>query len=195
MPARVVEFPAQSNNQATTMRQLLRLFAFAFIVLLTACTTAPTKDIKVDAEADPKASFSGFKTYAWLASAQIVFDPEGQWEPRNVDIDAEVQSMINSELQKRGIAKVNTNPDMLVAYAAGVDMTTLGLKENPETGEKLLENIPGAALVVALIDADTGYVIWIAEAVGDVQQQADEATVRARIDYAIKEMFRLLPKN
>lgn len=177
------------------MRQLLRLFTIAFIMMLSACTTAPTKDIQVDAEADPKASFSGFKTYAWLASAQIVFDPEGQWEPRNVDIDAEVQFMINNELRKRGIAEVNTDPDMMVAYAAGVDMTTLGLKENPETGEKLLENIPGAALVIALIDTDTGYVIWIAEAVGEVQQEADAATVRARIDYAIREMFRLLPKN
>jgi len=177
------------------MRQIFRIFALAFIVMLTACTTAPTKDIQVDAEADAKASFSGFKTYAWLASAQIVNDPEGQWEPRNVDIDAEVQSIIDSELQKRGMTEVSTNPDMMVAYAAGVDMTTLGLKENPETKEKLLENIPQAALVVALIDADTGYVIWIAEAVGEVQEQADEATVRARIDYAIKEMFRLLPKN
>jgi PBP1b-binding outer membrane lipoprotein LpoB len=177
------------------MKQLLRLFALAFIMLLTACTTTPTKDIQVDAEADPKASFSGFKTYAWLASAQIVFDPEGQWEPRNVDIDAEAQSIINSELQKRGITRVSADPDMLVAYAAGVDMTTLGLKENPDTGEKLLENIPGAALVVALIDTETGYVIWIGEAVGEVQQQADEATVRARIEYAIREMFRLLPKN
>lgn len=177
------------------MRQLLRLFALAFFMLLTACSTAPTRDITVDAEADPKAGISGFKTYAWLATAQIVNDPEGQWEPHNVDIDAEVQFIINSELRKRGIAEVSTNPDMLVAYAAGIDMTRLGLKVNPESQEKLIENIPGAALVVALIDADTGYVIWIAEAVGEVQQQADEATIRARIDYAIKEMFRLLPKN
>ena len=177
------------------MKQTLRLLTLAFFMMLAACTTAPTKDITVDAEADPKASFSGFKTYAWLASAQILNDPEGQWEPKGIDIDAEVESIINSELQKRGIAKVSTDPDMMVAYAAGVDMTTLGLKENPETGEKLLQNIPGAALVVALIYADTGYVIWIGEAVGEVQQNADEATVRARIEYAIREMFRLLPKN
>jgi len=182
-------------NQGITMKPILRLFTLASIMLLTACSTTPTKDITVDAEADPKASFSGFKTYAWLASAQIMFDPEGQWEPKNVDIDAEAQSIINSELRKRGIAEVSTNPDMFVAYAAGVDMTTLGLKVSPETKEKLIENIPSAALVVALIDAGTGYVIWIAEAVGEVQQQANEATVRARIDYAIKEMFRLLPKN
>ena len=177
------------------MKQTLRLLTLSMIVLLTACSTVPTSDISVDAESDPRASFSGFKTYAWLASAQVLFDPEGQWEPRNVDIDAEVESIINSELQKRGITEVNTDPDMMVAYAAGVDMTTLGLKENPETGEKLLENIPGAALVVALIDAESGYVIWIGEAVGEVQQQADEATVRARIEYAIREMFSLLPKN
>ena len=164
-------------------------------VLLTACNTVPTKDINVNAEADPKVSFSGYKTYAWFAAAQIVFDPEGQWEPRNIDIDAEVQNIINSELRMRGKAEDLSNPDMLVAYAAGVDMTTLGLKQNPETKEKLLENIPKAALVVALIDAETGYVIWIGEAVGEVQQQADEATVQARIKYAIGEMFRLLPKN
>lgn len=177
------------------MKPILPLLTLAFVILLSACTSAPTRDITVDAEADPKASFSGFKTYAWLASAQIVYDPEGQWEPRNVDIDTEVQYMINVELRKRGIVEVNSNPDMMVAYAAGVDMTTLGLKENPETKEKLIENIPGAALVVALIDTDTGYVIWVAEAVGELQQQADQATVRARIEYAIKEMFRLLPKN
>jgi len=177
------------------MSKIFHLSALALIMMLSACTSAPTKDISVDAEADPKASISGFKTYAWFAAAQIVFDPEGQWEPSNVDIDAEVQLIINSELQKRGMTEVSTNPDMLVAYAAGVDMTTLGLKVSPETKEKLIENIPSAALVVALIDADTGYVIWIAEAVGEVQQQADEATVRARIDYAIREMFRLLPKN
>lgn len=177
------------------MRKTAQTLSILLVMLLSACTTVPTQDISVDAESDPKASFSGYKTYAWFAAAQILFDPEGQWEPRDVDIDAEVQALINSQLGKRGMSEDNSSPDMLVAYAAGVDMASLGLKLNPETQEKILENIPSAALVIALIDADTGYVIWIAEAVGEVQQQADAATVRARIEYAIDEMFRLLPKN
>lgn len=177
------------------MIKITRFANLAFIILLVSCTTIPTDDIKVDADVDPKANFTGYKTYAWLAAAQIVFDPEGQWEPRNVDIDAEVQLVINSELGKRNIKQVSDKPDMLVAYAAGIDMTALGLKEDPAAKQKLLENIPKAALVVAFIDAETGYVIWLGEAVGNVQQQADKATVRARIDYAIREMFRLLPKN
>jgi hypothetical protein len=177
------------------MNSIIRLVSITCILLLSACSTAPIKDITVDAEADPKVQFSGYKTYAWLAAAQILFDPEGQWEPRDVDIDAEVQKIINIELRMRGKVEDTSNPDILVAYAAGVDMTTLGLKENPETNQKLLDNIPKAALVIVLIDADTGYVVWLGEAVGEVQQQADEATVRTRIKYAISEMFRLLPKN
>jgi hypothetical protein len=178
------------------MRNMIRFTCAACILIfITSCSITPTKDIEIDATADPKVSFSGYKTYSWLAAAQIVYDPEGQWEPQNVDIDAEVQFMINNELRKRGIAETGNNPDMLVAYAAGVDMTSLDLKENPETKEKLLENIPRAALIVALIDADTGYVIWLGEAVGEVQQGADENTVRARIEYAISKMFALLPGN
>ena len=43
-----------------------------------------------------------------------LFDPEGQWEPRNVDIDAEVQLMISNELRKRGIAEVSTDSTLKV---------------------------------------------------------------------------------
>lgn len=49
--------------------------------------------------------------------------------------------------------------------------------------------------MVALIGAQTGYVFWLGEAVGEVQQQVDAATVRSRLKFAISEMFRLLPKN
>ena len=177
------------------MKKTAQAAGIFLVILLSSCTNVPTRDIQVDAEADPKVSFSGYKTYAWFAAAQILFDPEGQWEPRDVDIDAEVQFIINGELRKRGMSEVSASPDVLVAYAAGVDMTSLGLKQDPETKQELLANIPKAALVIALIDADTGYVMWIAEATGEVQQQADAATVRARLEYAIGEMFRLMPKN
>jgi uncharacterized protein YceK len=36
--------------------------SLAFILLVGGCATVPTQDIKVDAQADPKANFSGYKT-------------------------------------------------------------------------------------------------------------------------------------
>jgi len=37
---------------------------FAGLTLFSGCASVPTEDIQVDAQADPKANFSGYKTYA-----------------------------------------------------------------------------------------------------------------------------------
>ena len=88
------------------------LFFFAGVLTLIAgCMTVPTKDIKVDAQADPKANFSGYKSYAWLGSAAIVNDAFGQWEPPNFDADAEIKYLIDRELRKRGMSEDSANPD------------------------------------------------------------------------------------
>ena len=86
-------------------------------LFVTACATALTKDIKVDTETAPNANLSAYKTYAWIAAAQILNDPDGQWEPRKFDADAEIRFLINNELRKKGMTEVDRNPDMLGAPA------------------------------------------------------------------------------
>ena len=77
-----------------------------------------------------------------------------------------------------------------MAFAAGVDMTSLELKEDPESKKEVLTNVPKAALVIALIDAKTGYTVWLGFAEGDVQEQQTIENIRARIDYAVTEIFK-----
>ena len=43
--------------------------------LLTACSSI-TKDIEVEARIDPKVNLSGYKSYTWVAAAEILNDPE-----------------------------------------------------------------------------------------------------------------------
>ena len=86
--------------------------------------------------------------------------------------------------------EVQSHPDLLVAFAAGVDMTNLELKEDPESEKEMLTNVPKAALVVALIDANTGYTVWLGFAEGDVQEQQTIENIRARIEYAVTEIFK-----
>jgi hypothetical protein len=163
-------------------------------VFYTACSTVPTKDIEVDTEADPKVNFSGYKSYTWLGSAAIVNDPNGQWEPPGFDADAEIMYLINRELRKRGISESTTDPDMIIAFAVGIDMDALGLKTEPDTKMDTLTNVPQGALVVALMDSDTGFVIWDGVATAEVQRNVDDETMKARLDYAVTKMFKQLPK-
>ncbi|MBE9565092.1 MAG: DUF4136 domain-containing protein [Proteobacteria bacterium] len=159
------------------------------VLATTSCTTL-TSDIQVETHINPDVDFKAYKSYAWVGSAQIVFDPIGQWEQPTLDTDEEVKFNINRELRSKGLIEVNKDPDLLVAFAAGVDMTILELKEDPNSKKEVLTNVPKAALVIALIDADTGYAVWMGFAEGDVQKQQSIENIRKRIDYAVTEIFK-----
>ncbi len=169
------------------------LFVMVF-VLLSGCASVPTKDIQVDAQADPKANFSGYRTYAWLGSAAIVNDAYGQWEPPAFDADAEIKYLMDSELRKRGMSENSADPDLIVAFAAGINMDALGLKVDPETKMDMLANVPRGALVVVLVDSESGLVIWVGVATAEIQESPDAQTVKARLDYAVTRLLKKLPK-
>jgi len=167
---------------------------FVLAAFITGCASVPKDDIEIKTAADPKVNFNGYKTYAWLGSAGIVNDPEGMWEPPQFDADAEIQYLINSALRKRGMNEVNIDPDMLVAYAVGVDMAALELKQDPESKLSTLENVPQTGLVVTLIDPDTGFVTWAAVATGEIKNLAPDMA-KKRLEYAVNAMFKDLPKK
>ena len=158
------------------------------------CASAPVKDIRFDSQSDPKANLSGYKTYAWLGSAAIVNDTFGQWEPPEFDSDAEIKYLIDRELRKRGMSENTTHPDLVVVFAAGVDMDAMGLKVDPKTKITMTANVPKGGLTVALIDSSSGFVIWVGLATGEVQKNPGTQTVKARLDYAVTQLFKRIPK-
>ncbi|MFZ5570276.1 MAG: DUF4136 domain-containing protein [Thermodesulfobacteriota bacterium] len=170
------------------------LSSIVAVLLLSACASFPTRDIQVEAQADPKANFSGYKTYAWLGTAAIVNDPHGQWEPPAFDADAEIKYLIDRELRARNMSESTTNPDLIVAFAAGVDMEALGLKTDPETKMTQVTNVPQGSLVIALVDSETGFAIWLGVASAEVQDNPDEKTVKARLNYAVTRLFQEMPR-
>ena len=166
----------------------------ALVILISGCAPSVTKDIQIETEADPKSNFSGYKSYAWLGSAAVLNDPHGQWEPPSFDADAEIKFLIDRELRKRGLTENNVGPDLIVAYAAGIDMESLELKEDPDTKETVLVNMPQGGLMLALVDAQTGFVIWAGVAQGDALNNPETETVKKRLDYAVTELIKQVPK-
>ena len=174
-------------------KHILLVFAMS-VALVTGCATTPTSDIQVDAEADPKINFSGYKSYAWLGSIGMLTDPEGKWKQPEFDVDTEIRFLIDRELRKRGYSETGNRPDMLVAYAAGVDMAALKIKKNPETKQHFLKNVPKGALIIILVDAETEFVIWMGQVTAQVQQNPDSNIVKQRLDYAITQVMQKIPK-
>lgn len=163
-------------------------------LLFSACASVPTSDIEIETGADPKVRFAGYKSYAWLAEAAVLRDPQGHWKPPSFDADAEIRFLIDRELRGRGLAESASDPDFHVAFVVGVDMEALKLKTNPETKMEMLTRVPRGGLVIVLVDADTGFVAWIGVATGKVLKDPDEATVKARLDHAVTQLLKKVPK-
>lgn len=164
------------------------LLAFVTVFLLSACATL-TKDIQVETETAPGVNLVDYKSFAWVASAQIVNDPHGNWEPKDFDADAEIKFLLLKELRSKGLEETNRNPDLLLVFAAGVDMQNLEFIEDSKTKLTSLEEVPKGALLVVIVDPSTRHAVWAGIAKGDVKSDRSNEDVRKRLAYAVKTML------
>jgi hypothetical protein len=169
---------------------ILIIAAFA---IMSGCSSVATKDIQVEPLGDPKIDLSGFRTYGWLVNAAILNDTYGQWEPPEFDADAEVKYLIDRELRKRGMSENAADPDILVAFAAGINMDALQLRSDSK-GKINVQNIPRGGLTILFVGSQTGVILWMGVATGDVQDRPDLQTAKARLDYAVTKIIKLIPK-
>ncbi|VAW61459.1 hypothetical protein MNBD_GAMMA08-1744 [hydrothermal vent metagenome] len=179
------------------MKSLITLLSLFFLLTLSACsmmgTSASTSDITFKTDVDPKANFKGYKTYAWIGSASILNDPDNQWKAPGFDSNAEIKFLIDKNLRDKNMSEAVQNPDTLIGYALGINMTNLDYKENTDKTFKTLEAAPKGALVIIMVDAKTGVVIWASAAKADIQGNTGEAA-KSRLAFAVKSMLSSLPK-
>ncbi|PHS36769.1 MAG: hypothetical protein COB07_12115 [Sulfurovum sp.] len=174
------------GRQQTKGKEMSKLLKGAMVVLMIAGVTGcvNTSDIKTKTVKSVKVDMEGYKTYQIVEGSGIVDDTK---RSDNMDINAEMRQMMNTELAKKGKMKVTENPDFYVAYAAGSDMEAVKVKLDAD-GKETVEARPEAAILLVLIDAQTGAIIAISEAEGEAKNLSPEDT-KKRLSYAINKMF------
>ena len=175
------------------MKKYHLVFLSAMLLLLSGCASV-TSDIRVGAEPAPGVTIANnYKTYDWLGSFSLLNDPNNTWQPPDVNIAGDIKFLIDRELRKKGIQRANDTPDLTVTFLVGVDMENQILKLDPDTKIELKKKIPKAALVVALMEVDSGDIVWLGVADAEIQKGVTAEVMRQRLDYAVREMFKLLP--
>jgi hypothetical protein len=144
---------------------------------------------------DKAASFSTFRTYAWVAGTSV---PDAL-------IDKRIVAAIDAELANKGLRKVDAtaDPDVVVAYHATFD-TTLQIAGfgsgwggyrfgGTRTGAARAEEILVGTLIVDVVDARSKSIAWRGSATKDVDLRADPEKRDKNIRRAAEKLFKHYP--
>lgn len=163
------------------------IFAVLMVVGMAGCVS--TDDIDVESVTNEKVNLDGYKTYQFMEESGVIeVDGKGKVRESDKKIAALIEEIINTELQKMGKKPVSKSPDFLVAYVGGSNEEAVKVKLD-EKGKQVVEKAPEAALLIMLIDAETGAILRLSTAEGEVKQ-LPEAQKRERIEFAVKKMLK-----
>jgi len=169
------------------MKNLIKTSLVTLILIgITGCGVS-TKDIEVETVKSEKANLKGYKTYEIIKESGVDNAFKQEKTLKGVDVDADIKRLITSELTKRGKREVKNHPDFFVAYVAGADMNAIQIKLD-EKGKTTIENIPEAGMLLMLVDADTGSIIWLSTAAGEFKGLPLEQQ-QARLKFTIQKML------
>jgi hypothetical protein len=163
--------------------------------LTTACSSVPTSDIKVHSALDAKANMKGYKSFAWVESGGVLLDRTGVWVAKDIDTHAEVVFQVDKALRARGLQVSKEKPDLMVALLFVGDV-----KDVQEIADKRgaalskFDAVGEGALLVELIDAETGKSVWLGAAEGEIRQSRSVEDGKKRLSYAVDKMFSQLPR-
>ena len=156
------------------------------LIGFTGCVS--TSDIQVNNEQSDKVDLKGYKTYQFINGSGIADDSATKKILTNNDkLAGRIESLINEQLIKKGKVPVSKDPDFLVAYLGGADMEEVKSKLDKD-GKEVIEKRPEAALMLMLVDGETGSILWISTAEGEVKSVSHEEK-RKRLEYAVKKML------
>ena len=176
------------------MRRIILIAA----VLSFCVASAAAQEVKVDVDAT--ANFASYKTFGWDKSGTVA---------RNPLIAALIVTAVESELTKRGLTKVDDNPDVKVAVtaAAGIDIQAVGPTWNNAkyqvwggyTNPAAMHNVTTGTLLLDLVDSKSDMSVFRGVARQTLNRSssadpaADARSVEKPIKKAVSKMFAKYP--
>jgi Domain of unknown function (DUF4136) len=159
-------------------------------VLVTAFAPMATMAQKTSVDWDHNVTdFSKYKTYAWVKPVRPTQNPL---------MDERIVAAVDTQLAAKGLRKVETDPDLLVTYNAGVKQERSaiatgmgGWRMGGGMGriDPVIENV--GTLVVDLSDGQQKKLIWRGVASDTLSDKSEKNT--KKVNKAIEKLFKQFP--
>jgi Domain of unknown function (DUF4136) len=142
--------------------------------------------VTTSAEYDHQVDFSRYKTWSWHAGGTAAMNPV---------TDKAIRDAIAKGLAARGLSRVEASAALFVVYDASrttqIDIVLLNsASPAPPSGIRYAQK---GSLLVHLVDATSGKVVWRGQAAGVLRYGPKE--IAAQVDAAVEEMLARFPPS
>jgi len=174
--------------------------ALALAVMTAGCATTPGSDIDVTFDYDTAANFDALKSYSWMPPAGNAASDEL--------LVKRIKSSLDTQLQAKGRATAEANPDFLigmqlsgkttyggstgVGVSVGIPVGRAGRVSVGGGKSQAIEKKEGQ-LVLDFVDAKSKSLLWRATASGAVNPGQTPEQQQQRINGVIAEMLSQFP--
>ena len=187
----------------------------AALVLLLAAIVAGCSSLEVSFDYDPKANFAGLKSYEWLDEPKM---PTG--DPRidgNTILENRIHEAVDSAFAARGINKVTSDPDFLVAYHVSLDKQRSVQTLNSYYGygpgwgygygaayrpgywagapETYVYEYEEGTLILDIVDPENKALIWRGSAQDEVHFKSTPERDQTQLNEAVQKMLENFPPS
>jgi hypothetical protein len=162
------------------------VLSFCFLLLIAGSALAQ----KVSVDIDKSTDFSKYKTFAWAKGTPV----------ENPLFHQRIVAGIESQLAAKGLQKADSNPDIIITYAAATDtqvsINTMG--GGPFGGWRLgagtatVDKVPVGQLVVDIGDMNARKFVWRGTASGIISSKPEKN--EKVLNAALAKMFQNFPQ-
>ena len=161
----------------------------AMLLLLAACSSL-NDDIRMATAKDSGVDLHTRRTYSWAATMGVVADSTGTWSRVGMDLNAELRAAVGRELRAAGYSEVHSGADVYLAMVVLGDRAEIEKVSHEPGAPNDPTILTEGGLLVEMIDAKTGKVLWRGGARSTAQKVHTDAEMTERINYAVVEMFK-----
>jgi hypothetical protein len=156
------------------------------VALVLACSTT---SIQVQAETDPAADFTAWRSFAWA--------PEAAARKGNIDVDDLIRQEVETRLTERGYVLDADSPDFLVDYRAALESKSARENVSSNRGNRQgrgrsYDSLEGS-IVIEFLDPASTKVLWRGVAQDDVPLYGSRKA-GGRVPEAVELIISRVPK-
>jgi Domain of unknown function (DUF4136) len=163
-------------------------------------TIAGCSTINVSSDYDPKANFSAYRTYSWLARAQ---EPNTDPRLQSSLLHSRIRDAVEAQMASKGFRQEPTaKTDLQVAYHVALkgklDVTTVpsypyGPSMWGATTTTSVRQYDEGSLILDFIDASTHQLVWRGSAQAEVKPDTTPQEQQKRINEAVQKILERYP--